>query len=367
MSAGTHVARHAVIMAGGTGGHVFPGLAVARELRRRGWTVSWLGTRRGLEARLVPAAGIELDLIRIVGLRGRGLGGWLTMPFRLGWALAAARGILRRRRPDVVLGLGGYVSGPGGLAARMLGLPLVVHEQNAVAGMTNRKLAGFAVRVLEAFPGSFPPEVEVHTVGNPVRRELAELPAPGERKARRSGPIRLLIIGGSQGARALNRVLPPALAGAGLDIEVRHQCGARWQDETEAAWRQAGVRAEVFPFIDDMASAWSWADIAVCRAGALTVSELMAVGLGAVLVPFPAAVDDHQSRNARFMESAGAAVLIQESELDAAGLRERLTALCVDRERLLDMARRAREIARPDADRAVADHCEAVAASREAA
>lgn len=354
--------RHIVIMAGGTGGHVFPGLAVADALRRRGWSVSWLGTPGGLEARVVPARDIELDTISVSGLRGKGLTGWLMLPFRLLRAVWQAWRVLGRRRPAVVLGMGGFASGPGGLAARLRRVPLVIHEQNAVAGLTNRVLARVAQRVLSGFPDSFPSGRHAETVGNPVRRDVVALPAPGERFEGRDGPIRILIMGGSQGARALNEHVPGAVRQLPRgSVEVRHQCGERWLESVTAEWRDSGQAARVEVFIEDMADAWAWADLAVCRAGALTVAELAAAGLGAVLVPFPAAVDDHQTANAAFLEQGGAARLLPQPRLEEGELAGILATLTEERERLLDMARRARDLARPDADEIVADACEAAA------
>jgi UDP-N-acetylglucosamine--N-acetylmuramyl-(pentapeptide) pyrophosphoryl-undecaprenol N-acetylglucosamine transferase len=346
-----------LIMAGGTGGHVFPALAVAEVLRARSCRVVWLGTRRGIEARLVPAAGIPVEWVRVAGLRGKSLASWLGAPFRLLRALMDAHAAVRRCRPDVVLGLGGFVSGPGGLVARVLGRPLVIHEQNAVAGFTNRILARLADTVAEAFPGSFPAGVGAVVVGNPVRREIEALPARA--RAPRARP-RLLVFGGSQGAVALNRLLPAALAllGASERPEVLHQTGVGRRDEVAAAYAAAGVAADVREFIDDMAAAYGWADLAVCRSGALTVAELAAAGLPGVLVPFPAAVDDHQTANARFLASRGAAMLLAEATLTAERLAEALRPLLAsDPSRREAMAAAARAAARPGAAERLADLC----------
>lgn len=355
-------ARHIIIMAGGTGGHVFPGLAVADALRRRGWTISWLGTPAGLEARVIPARAIEFDTITVSGLRGNGVTGWLMSPFRLLRAVWQAWRILGRRRPAVVLGMGGFASGPGGVAARLRRVPLVIHEQNAVAGLTNRVLARMAQRVLAGFPDSFPSARHVETVGNPVRRDLIALPTPEQRFEGREGPVRILIVGGSQGARALNEHVPRAVRQlpAGT-VEVRHQCGERWLESVTAEWRDSGQAARVEAFIEDMADAWSWADLAVCRAGALTIAELAAAGLGSVLIPLPTAVDDHQTANAAFLEQGGAARLLPQPRLEEGDLAGILATLTEERGRLLDMARRARDLARPNADEIVADACDAVA------
>jgi UDP-N-acetylglucosamine--N-acetylmuramyl-(pentapeptide) pyrophosphoryl-undecaprenol N-acetylglucosamine transferase len=347
------------VMAGGTGGHVFPALAVAEELRGRGATVFWIGTRRGMESRLVPEQGFEMEWLGIEGVRGKGLGQMLKAPFNLGAALWQAGAVLRRRRPSVVLGMGGFVSGPGGLAARILGLPLVVHEQNFVPGMTNQWLARVASRVLEAFPGSFPAGREAVSSGNPVRRTIADLPPPRERLMGRTGAPRLLVVGGSLGALALNETLPLAIKGLPREITpvIRHQAGERTLEVARAAYAAAGVEAEVTPFIRDMAEAYAWADLVVCRAGALTVSELAAAGLGAVLIPYPFAVDDHQVGNARFLADVGAAHILIQRDLTADGLRSLLAELLGDRAGLLSMAEKARLRAAPHATTLIADVC----------
>jgi UDP-N-acetylglucosamine--N-acetylmuramyl-(pentapeptide) pyrophosphoryl-undecaprenol N-acetylglucosamine transferase len=356
--------RVALVMAGGTGGHVFPALATARVLQRRGYDIVWLGTQRGIESRLVPAAGIPVEWLSVSGLRGKGLVTLLVAPVRLAVALLQALRAVRKHRPSVVLGAGGFASGPGGVAAWLLRRPLVVHEQNAVAGMTNRVLARLADRVLEGFPGSFGRGVRADHVGNPVRPEIAAVAPPERRYPAREGRTRLLVFGGSQGAARLNAVVPAALAElpAALRPEVIHQTGRNGYDETVAAYQSRGIEADVRPFIDDMAGAYGWADFAVCRSGALTVAELAAAGVPAVLVPFPAAVDDHQTRNAEHVVRAGAAVLLPERELTpvslAATLRELLEA---GRPRLAKMAVAARGTAITDADERLADACVAAA------
>jgi UDP-N-acetylglucosamine--N-acetylmuramyl-(pentapeptide) pyrophosphoryl-undecaprenol N-acetylglucosamine transferase len=348
--------RPVLIMAGGTGGHIFPGLAVAEVLRAQGVPVAWLGASGGMETRVVPAHGIELHTVTVGGLRGKGLKTRLLAPLMLARALLASLRVLRRVRPRSVLSMGGYVAGPGGVAARLTGAPLLVHEQNRVAGYTNRKLAGFAKRVLAGFADALP---NGEWVGNPVRASIAALPPPAERFAARAGRPQLLVLGGSLGARALNLTLPQALAliPPGQRPIVRHQCGSRGLDEARAAYAQAGVEAEVVPFIEDMAAAYGWADLAVCRAGALTIAELTAAGLGAVLVPFPYAVDDHQTGNAQALVEAGAAELIQERDLDAQQLARRLAALLADRRPLSAMAEAARTQAKPDAAETIAAAC----------
>jgi UDP-N-acetylglucosamine--N-acetylmuramyl-(pentapeptide) pyrophosphoryl-undecaprenol N-acetylglucosamine transferase len=346
-----------VIMAGGTGGHVFPGLAVAEELLARGVAVTWLGSRAGLEARLVPEAGLPVEWLRVSGVRGKGLLELLRAPLMLAGAVAQALAIVRRLQPRVAIGMGGFVSGPGGIAARLLGVPLMVHEQNAVVGLTNRVLARFAEQVFEAFAGSFAPRRKALEVGNPVRREIVSLPPPAQRMAGRSGPVRLLILGGSQGARALNRVLPAAVAtmDEALRPWLRHQSGRHGAEATRKRYADAGVEAEVVEFISDMAAAYGWADLVLCRSGALTVSELAAAGVGALLVPFPHAVDDHQSANGRLLVAAGAAELIPEARLDADYLGARLARLIGNRWRLETMAEAARALARPDAASRIVD------------
>jgi UDP-N-acetylglucosamine--N-acetylmuramyl-(pentapeptide) pyrophosphoryl-undecaprenol N-acetylglucosamine transferase len=354
----------ALIMAGGTGGHVFPALALARELRARSWQVVWLGTRRGLEARVVPADQIPIEWLSVSGLRGKGVMPWLSAPLKLARALWQALAVMRRRRPALVVGLGGFVAGPGGIAAWLTRRPLLIHEQNAVAGFTNRCLARLARRVLAGFPAAFSAGVPVEVVGNPVRSEIAALPPPAERFRSHQGPIRVLIIGGSQGAARLNAVVPFAVArlAAGIALEVRHQSGERWIEAAGRSYADAGVRAQLLPFIEDMAQAYDWADLVICRAGALTISELSAAGIGAVLVPFPAATDDHQTRNAAVMVGADAAVMIADRELTAERLAAELTRLCAGRGRLLAMAERARLLGRPRATTALADACEQLVA-----
>lgn len=348
-----------LVMAGGTGGHVYPALAVANALRARSRDVVWLGTRRGLEARVVPAAGIPIEWITVTGLRGKGPVALLAAPFALLRALIQSLAIVRRHRPSAVLGMGGFASGPGGVAAWLLRRPLVIHEQNAVAGVTNRLLARLARVVLQAFPGTFPAPVHARTVGNPVRAEIAAVGPPAGRMAGREGPVRLLVLGGSQGARRLNLLVPQALARlpAGLEFAVRHQTGERSAAEAADAYREAGVEARLEPFIEDMAEAYAWADLVVCRAGALTVAEVCAVGLPAIFVPFPAAVDDHQTANASRLAEAGAALVMQERELTAAAFARAISALAGDRAGLIERATIARSLAAPDSLRTITETC----------
>jgi UDP-N-acetylglucosamine--N-acetylmuramyl-(pentapeptide) pyrophosphoryl-undecaprenol N-acetylglucosamine transferase len=358
----------ALVMAGGTGGHVFPALATARVLQRRGYDIVWLGTQQGIEARLVPAAGIPVEWLSVSGLRGKGAATLLAAPFRLLVAINQAMRAIRRHQPRVVLGAGGFASGPGGIAAWLLGRPLVVHEQNAVAGLTNRVLARLARRVLEGFPNSFGSGVRAERVGNPVRQEIVAIAPPERRYAGREGAVRLLVFGGSQGAARLNAVLPAAIGElpAALRPAVLHQTGKHNFEETVQAYRSRGIEADVRPFIDDMASAYGWADLAVCRSGALTVTELAAAGVPAILVPFPAAVDDHQTRNAQYAVQAGAAKLLPEGDLTPISLAALLRALLeAGRPLLLRMAVAARASAIVDADERLADAC--VQAAGEAA
>jgi len=356
--------RTVLIMAGGTGGHVFPALAAARVLRERGYEPVWLGTRLGMEAKLVPPHNIDIEWISVGGLRGKGITTLLAAPFRLTLAIWQSLKVMRSRNPVVVLGAGGFVSGPGGVAAWLTGRPVVIHEQNAVAGMTNRLLARVAKRVLEAFPNSFPGSIRAERVGNPVRREIVAIAPPEQRFAQRSGPLRVLIIGGSQGAAKLNAVVPAALASieASMRPQVLHQAGERHIAKAQEVYEKHGVHADVRPFIDDMAAAYGWADLVICRSGALTVSELAVAGVAALFVPFAAAVDDHQTRNARFLVDANAAVSIPEYELTPPRLAgELLALLSAGRARLLDMASRARALAITDADVRLADACIAAA------
>lgn len=346
-----------MIMAGGTGGHVFPALAVAERVRGLGHEVRWLGTRHGFEAELVPNAGFAFDCIEVAGLRGNGITGWLAAPLQLTRAVLQALKVLHARRPDAVLGMGGFASGPGGVAARLLSIPLLVHEQNAAAGMTNRILARLANRVLEAFPGTFPAARDAVATGNPVRETIAAVAEPAERLTGRTGPLRLLVIGGSQGAAALNALLPVACVGLDTPIEILHQAGRGKLEATRTAYAAAGIAARVEPFIEDMAAAYAWADLVLCRAGALTIAELAAVGIASILVPYPYAVDDHQTRNAAYLADAGGAILLPQAELDAVRLRELLGALAADRPRLLAMALATRDRALLDATERVAALC----------
>jgi len=348
-----------IIMAGGTGGHVFPALAVGRALRDQGVRIVWLGTREGIEARVVPAAGFELETISIRGLRGGGWLRWMLLPMRLNIAMLQAWRILRRIRPDAVLAMGGFASGPGSLMASALRIPLLIHEQNAIAGLTNRWLANIADVVMAGFPAAFGARHGVRVVGNPVRQEILALSIPELRFAERDGRMRLLIVGGSQGAQVFNQVVPEAvrvLPEAGRP-QLWHQTGKRDAASVAAAYRAFLPDAKVAAFIDDMAAAYAWADVVVCRSGAMTIAELSAAGVAAILVPFPHAADDHQTANARFLEVRDAAVLLPQPEFTAVRLAELLASLGANRALLQRLAVNARACATTDATETVARLC----------
>lgn len=347
--------RPVLIMAGGTGGHIFPGLAVARVLRERGVPVTWLGAAGQMETRLVPQHDIAIDTLDIAGLRGKGKLALLGAPWRLMRAVRQAGFLIRDRQPRAVIAFGGYASGPGGLAARLHGLPLLVHEQNRAAGMTNRVLARIARRVLTGFPGTTLQREEA--VGNPVRAEIAAVPPPAARFDGRDTALRVLVVGGSQGARALNAAVPQAIAalGSSCPVQVRHQSGEKMHAEAVASYAAAGVQADITAFIADMADAFAWADIVVCRAGASTLAELCAVGVGSILVPFPAAVDDHQTRNAEYLADHGAAVLLKQDDQLAVSITSLLRELSENPARRMQMAVAARALAKVDAAERIAD------------
>jgi len=348
-----------LIMAGGTGGHVFPALAVAHQLIALNRSVVWLGTCKGIENRLVPAAGIALEHIRVTGLRRKGALSWLLAPFNIVVAIWDALRIVRRLRPAVVLGMGGFAAGPGGVAAWLLRRPLVIHEQNAAAGLTNRLLAGLAREVLQAFPGSFSASINAHTIGNPVRVELFALAVPEQRLPPHKGSLRVLVLGGSQGALALNKAVPAAAAllPANLKLDIWHQAGAATIEQALTAYSDNHVEARVDEFLDDMAEAYGWADMVICRSGALTISELAAVGLGAILIPYPSSVDDHQTLNAQFLVDAGAAVLMPQVSLSPQMLATELAAWAQDRQMVTERAISARSLARPKATSELAGVC----------
>lgn len=358
--------RVILIMAGGTGGHVFPALAVADCLRAQGWKIVWLGTRAGMEARLVPEKGYEMAWVKFAGMRGKGVLRWAALPLMLLLAMWQSAAAIFRVRPDVVLGMGGFTAFPGGLMASLLAKPLVIHEQNSVAGLTNRVLACLADRVLVAFPSAFNNrgdkpigcrKPDMAWCGNPVRADIAALPEPGQRLAAHQGRLRLLVVGGSLGAAALNDGVPQALAliPQADRPEVIHQSGAKHLEKLRANYDAAGVTADAQAFIDDMAKMYDWCDVIVCRAGALTLAEITAAGVASVLVPYPHAVDDHQTGNARFLSENGAAVLLPQQDLTPARLAQLLTGFT--REKLLAMAQAARKLAKPEATATVARVC----------
>lgn len=358
--------RTLMIMAGGTGGHVYPGLAVAHAMRAQGWRVVWLGTRAGLEAKLVPQAGIDIVWLSFGGVRGKGVVRKLLLPMHLLIAFWQSARALFRQRPDVILGMGGYTAFPGGMMASLFNRPLVIHEQNSIGGLTNRVLACLAAKVLVAFPAAFRGRqdkpipcgrVDAICCGNPVRADIAAIAPPAERFRQRSGVLRVLVVGGSLGAQALNDIVPQAMAllAAAERPVVVHQSGLKHTERLRTNYDRAGVAAEVVAFIDDMAKRYGECDLVVCRAGALTVSELAAAGVASVLVPFPHAVDDHQTTNAKFLSDAGAAVLVPQSELTPQKLAQLLREFT--REKLLVMAEKARALAKPDATAQVVQAC----------
>ncbi len=348
-----------LIMAGGTGGHVFPGLAVAEWLRNAGHEVEWLGTQHGLDTKLVPAANIILHRVTIRGLRGKGKLGLLSAPFKILRALWQSIKILRRVKPNVVLGMGGYVAGPGGVAAWLLRIPLIVHEQNAIPGTTNSLLTLFSTLNIEAFPNSLPKKCKPLWLGNPIRENICQLPAPAERLARQGAALRVLVFGGSQGAQAINQLIPSVMKALSPQhtIEVWHQSGLNNIEALTVVYQEANLAVKLEAFINDMAAAYAWADVVICRSGALSVSELANVGVASILIPFPFAVDDHQTANAQFLLKVKAAYLIQERELTAQKLVAILADLSNNRQQVLSMAENARTVAKPNATADVAMQC----------
>lgn len=344
-----------MVMAGGTGGHVYPAMAVADHLHAQGWRIVWLVTEGGMENRLIAGKDYRIAIIQMRGVRGKGVLRWFTLPLQLLVACTQSFSALRRYRPNVVLGMGGFAAFPGGLMAWLLRRPLVVHEQNSIAGLTNRSLSHFAKKVLAAFPSAFGRRALL--VGNPVRAEISALPAPQQRFSEHSGALRLLVVGGSLGAQVLNEVVPQALAQLPAEArpQVIHQAGAKHIDALQANYQAAGVAADTRAFIDDMAAMYGWADLVICRAGALTIAELSVAGVASVLVPFPHAVDDHQTHNANYLADAGAAVLLPQPELTVPALLNILVGLT--REKLLDMANKARALGKPEATATVANIC----------
>ena len=347
-----------MVMAGGTGGHVYPAMAVADYMKEHGWKIVWLCTEGGMENKLIEGKPYEKAMITMHGVRGKGLLGWLLLPLKLTKAFSQSAKAIRKYQPNVVLGMGGFAAFPGGLMAKMLGKPLVIHEQNSIAGLTNKVLAIFATRVLAAFPSAFGDKATL--VGNPARQDITQLPTPEHRYNQRTGKLNLLVVGGSLGAAALNDVLPKALANLPKDtFNVVHQAGEKHIAALQANYQAAGVQAETKAFINNMSEMYAWADVVICRAGALTIAELACVGVASVLVPFPHAVDDHQTYNAKYLSDAGAAKLIQQTEFNVQKATEILLGLT--REICLEMAIKAKQLAKPEATQNVAKICMEVA------
>ncbi|MFA6037665.1 MAG: undecaprenyldiphospho-muramoylpentapeptide beta-N-acetylglucosaminyltransferase [Legionellales bacterium] len=346
-----------LIAAGGTGGHVFPGLALAHAFQARGYTVTWIGTKKGIEAKVIPNANIPIDFLQVVGLRGKDLKSLLLAPFRLTRALYQTYKIFKKRKPDLVLGLGGFVSGPAGIIAFLTGTPYVLHEQNAVAGLTNRYLAHIAKRIFSSFPDAFKSTKNIIVTGNPVREQILALQDPQTRFAQHTGPLRILVLGGSLGAMRLNEVLPEAIAKLNMPVIVKHQNGEHHFEKTLQAYQAIAPEHEVLKFIDNMADAYAWADLIVCRAGATTIAELMVVGLGAIFIPYPSAVDDHQTKNGLYLVKANAARMILQKDLTPDLLATTLQELG-QRERCLQMAIAAKDIYAGDAVGQIINSCE---------
>jgi UDP-N-acetylglucosamine--N-acetylmuramyl-(pentapeptide) pyrophosphoryl-undecaprenol N-acetylglucosamine transferase len=342
-----------MIMAGGTGGHVYPAMAVADYLKEHGWNIVWLATENGMENKLIEGCGYAKAMMTMRGVRGKGLLGWLLLPIKLLTAFKQSFAAIRQYKPNVVLGMGGFAAFPGGMMAKLLGKPLVIHEQNSIAGLTNKTLSLFANKTLAAFPSAFANKASL--VGNPVRLSITNLPSPQSRYGARTGKLKLLVVGGSLGAAALNDVLPKALANLNASFDVVHQAGEKHIAALQDNYHKAGVAADTKAFINNMAEVYTWADIVICRAGALTIAELACVGVASVLVPFPHAVDDHQTFNAQYLSDAGAALLIQQSEFNV----QKATVILrnLTRETCLDMAIKARALAKPEATATVANIC----------
>ena len=350
--------KRIIIMAGGTGGHVFPALAVAESLLEKGWQVSWLGTQKGLESRVIPESGIEIDWLTVTGVRGKGLWSKITAVVSLLNACLQALRVLKKRKPDVVLGMGGFVAGPGGLMAKLLGIPLIIHEQNRIPGTTNRLLASFATQVLEGFPGSFKAKVKAQTTGNPLREKFVM--ALEKQPESFEDVIKILVVGGSQGAKILNEIVPEAIVefkqlnANNQQISIRHQTGIVMQSQVDYSYKNLGIKADAIAFIEDMVSAYKWADLVICRAGAMTISEVAAIGVPSILIPLPTAIDDHQIANAHYLSNAGAGIILAQKELNPQSL-----ALCINRvlNELPQMSNAAKECALLDATQLVAEYC----------
>ncbi|MBC3765298.1 undecaprenyldiphospho-muramoylpentapeptide beta-N-acetylglucosaminyltransferase [Neptunicella marina] len=344
-----------LVMAGGTGGHVFPGIAVADYLKSQGWSIHWLGTSQRMEAQIVPKAGYDISFIDVAGLRGNGIKGWLMAPLTLSKALFQALSVMRKVKPDVVLGMGGFASGPGGIAAFLKGIPLILHEQNAVAGFTNKLLAPLAKKVLTGFDDTFPPSQKVSWVGNPLRSDIQVQQTESSHEG-----INILVVGGSLGAQALNEAMPQMLNALNQPVSIWHQCGAGREQQVRKTYI-SDAQVKVSDFIDDMAGAYQWADLIICRAGALTVSEIAMAGKAAIFVPLPYAVDDHQTKNAQALVRCGAARIVKQSHSLAFDLAEQVNQLSVERQQLTRMGQAATSVARPQATKDVADVCKELA------
>lgn len=355
-----------LLMAGGTGGHIFPALAVGKALQQQGWKLHWLGSEGGMEEELVPKHGIRMTLLPVKGIRKKGFASLVKAPLQLLKSVMMARKVIKKVKPDVALGMGGFASGPGGIAAKLCGVPLVLHEQNAIAGMTNRYLNRISNITLQAYPGAFVEVDKVATVGNPVRTDLMMIPDAKQRMHRDNGTINVLVVGGSRGAMILNQKVPAMLdiINGGLTIDIRHQCGRGNLGDLAARYKQIKnplVTYDVTEFIDDMAAAYAWADLVICRAGALTVAEVAMAGCAAIFVPYPHAVDDHQTHNARYLADQGAAVIIQQHDLDEQQLAHQITSLANDKAHLIDMAMTAKKLAKANATEQVAEYCKRAA------
>lgn len=355
-----------LLMAGGTGGHIFPALAVAKELQKDGWNLHWLGSQGGMEQELIQKHNIEMTLLPISGVRGKGFLSLLKAPFLLLRSIWQARAAIKNIKPSVALGMGGFASGPGGFAARLCSVPLVIHEQNAISGMTNRMLHKLSHLTIQAYPGAFAASEKVKTLGNPVRQDFNAIAEPALRLKEQDSFLKVLVVGGSRGAEVLNRVMPQTMdiINDGLHLTVMHQAGKGKKESVMKAYQNIGndrVRFEVVEFIEDMAKDYAWADLVICRAGALTVAEIAMAGCAAIFVPYPHAVDDHQTHNARYLSDQAAALIIQQHDLQAKALSEQITALANNKQHLIEMAVKAKTLAKPNATHDVAESCKSVA------
>lgn len=365
------MSRRILIMAAGTGGHIFPALAIAKMLQKEGFDITWLGSRQGMEAQCANQANIPFFSIDISGLRGKNWRHWLVAPFKLIQAFFQSRQIIKKIKPDLVLGMGGFVCGPGGIATHLSKIPLVIHEQNAIAGLTNRLLADpkwmklrqhAPIKVLEAFPNSFPKKIPTFLTGNPVREDLLQIPLPEERFAARDNRLKILVLGGSLGAQAINQILPETIAciPPSERPEIYHQTGKKHLEATQKCYAEYQIQGNIVDFIEDMAKAYAWADLIICRAGAMTLAEICSVGIGSILVPFPYAVDDHQTHNATYLSKAGAAILAPQNNLRSETLAEQLKDFSKNRVKLLSMAKAAYELRIENATSQVVNQCKAL-------